>query len=222
MTFFSSARERRLWLWTLAVVVAIYSTLGLARSLVEFLRERGLLDASLDVTLVLFVLGMILVTATVITQGMKTRPGGAEIVVALGITATYLLVFTRMAIITERSHLIEYGVLGILIHEALVERGAPGTPRPATAPARHPGDGGAGPARRVYPGVYPQPRLRPPRHPVQPARGYHGGGVERRAGVGAAAALGAAQRAVTPAHRDDLEHLDLPTAGCDGRTRARR
>ena len=126
MSLFSSARERRLWLWTLAVVVAIYSTLGLARTLVEFLRERGLLDASLDITLVLFVLGMILVTATVITQGMKARPGGAEIVVALGITATYLLVFTRMAIITERSHLIEYGVLGVLIHEALVERASQG------------------------------------------------------------------------------------------------
>ena len=126
MSLFSSARERRLWLWTLAVVVAIYSTLGLARTLVDFLREHGLLDASLDVTLVLFVLGMILVTATVITQGMKARPGGAEIVVALGITATYLLVFTRMAIITERSHLIEYGVLGILIHEALVERASQG------------------------------------------------------------------------------------------------
>ena len=122
MPLFSSARERRLWLWTLAVVVAIYSTLGLARTLVEFLREHGLLDASLNVTLVLFVLGMILVTATVITQGMKARPGGAEIVVALGITATYMLVFTRMAIITERSHLIEYGVVAVFIYAALTER----------------------------------------------------------------------------------------------------
>ena len=126
MALFSSKRERRLWLWTLAVVVAIYSTLGLAQSLVGALREHGLYYAALDVTLVLFVLGMILVMATVITQGLKTRPGGAEIVVALGVTVAYLLVFTRMAIPTERSHLIEYGVLGILIHEALTERASQG------------------------------------------------------------------------------------------------
>ena len=126
MALFSSKRERRLWLWTLAVVVAIYSTLGLAQSLVGALREHGLYYVALDVTLVLFVLGMILVMATVITQGLKTRPGGAEIVVALGVTVAYLLVFTRMAIPTERSHLIEYGVLGVLIHEALVERASQG------------------------------------------------------------------------------------------------
>ena len=35
MDLFTSDRERRLWLWTLAVLVAIYSTLGLARALVE-------------------------------------------------------------------------------------------------------------------------------------------------------------------------------------------
>ncbi len=122
MLLFSSARERRLWLWTLAVVVAIYSTLGLAQSLVGTLREHGLFDAALDVTLVLFVLGMILVMATVITQGLKARPGGAEIVVALGVTVAYLLVFTRMAIPTERSHLIEYGVVGVFIYAALAER----------------------------------------------------------------------------------------------------
>ena len=126
MALFSSKRERRLWLWTLAVVVAIYSTLGLAQSLVGALREHGLYYVALDVTLVLFVLGMILVMATVITQGLKTRPGGAEIVVALGVTVAYLLVFTRMAIPTERSHLIEYGVLAVLIHEALVERASQG------------------------------------------------------------------------------------------------
>ena len=46
MALFSSARERRLWLWTLAVVMAIYSALGLARTLAGALREHGLLGAS--------------------------------------------------------------------------------------------------------------------------------------------------------------------------------
>ena len=46
MDLFTSDRERRLWLWTLAVLVAIYSTLGLARALVEGLRELKLLEIS--------------------------------------------------------------------------------------------------------------------------------------------------------------------------------
>ena len=41
MRLFASGRERRMWLWTLAVVVAIYSTLGLTGTLAEWLREHG-------------------------------------------------------------------------------------------------------------------------------------------------------------------------------------
>ena len=71
MTLFSSRRERRLWLWTLAVVAAIYATLGLTGSLAEALREYGLLNAA-----VFFLLGMFLVGATIVTQGIKVRPAG--------------------------------------------------------------------------------------------------------------------------------------------------
>ena len=59
MRLFASGRERRLWVWTLAVVVAIYSTLGLTGTLAEWLREHGFLDAA-----VFFLLGMFLVGAT--------------------------------------------------------------------------------------------------------------------------------------------------------------
>ena len=128
MAVFSSDRERRLWLWTLAVVATIYSTLGLARILAEALREHGLLESSFSVGV--FLLGMILVAATVVTHGVKVRP--AQIVVALGIAAVYLMVFFRMAIPEERTHLIEYGVVGVFIHEALVERAGQG--RPVLAP----------------------------------------------------------------------------------------
>lgn len=43
-SLFTSARERRLWAWTLALVQAIYSTLGLARTLADELRNRELTD----------------------------------------------------------------------------------------------------------------------------------------------------------------------------------
>lgn len=124
--YFTSKRERRLWLWTLAVVVAIYSTLGLARTLAAALGDTGLGTG-------LFVVCCLMVLATVVTQGLKTRPGSAEIAVALGVAAAYLLVFVRMAIKTERSHMIEYGVVAIFIYEALTERASQGRRVPVPA-----------------------------------------------------------------------------------------
>ena len=124
MALFSSDRERRLWLWTLAVVMAIYATLGLAGTLAWALREHGLLGASFP--LVSFLVAISLVGATIVTHGLNARPGGVEIAVALGVTAAYLLVFLRMASLEERSHLIEYGVVGVFIYEALAERASQG------------------------------------------------------------------------------------------------
>jgi hypothetical protein len=114
MSFFTSDRERGLWLWTLAVVVAIYSTLGLATTLVGKLLERGVFDGT-------FIVAFFLTGAAILTQGLKARPGGAEIGVALGVAAVYLMVFARMGI-PERTHLFEYGVVAVFIFEALTER----------------------------------------------------------------------------------------------------
>lgn len=126
MSVFVSDRERRLWLWTLAVVVAIYSTLGLARTLAGVLRDQ-------DLQAVFFVLGMLLVMATIVALGLRTRPGGAEIGVVLGVAAAYLMIFLRMAIPEERTHLIEYGVVAAFIHEALKERASHGRHVPVPA-----------------------------------------------------------------------------------------
>lgn len=126
MSLFSSDRERRLWTWTAVVVVAIYSTLGLARTLVEHLGNDFF-------SVWLFLLGCILVLAAVVTQGLRVRPGGAEIAIALGVAAAFLLILVRMSVPTERSHLVEYGVLSLFIHEALRERAKGG--RRVRAPA---------------------------------------------------------------------------------------
>ena len=118
MRLFSSSRERWLWLGTLAVVAAIYSTLGLAGTMARTLREFGLLDASTWVLVAMFLVGMM-----ILTQGLQVRPGGVEIAVMLGITAAYvLLVLRSTASPAERTHLMEYGVVGVFIHAALVER----------------------------------------------------------------------------------------------------
>lgn len=123
MRVFSSRRERRLWFWTLAVVVAIYLTLGLTGTLAATLRAYGLLEAA---SVTGFAIGMFLVAATVVTRGMRIRLGGVEIAVTVGVVAAYMLVVLRTMSPVERSHMIEYGVLGILIYEALAERASHG------------------------------------------------------------------------------------------------
>ncbi len=126
MVRFTSDRERRLWLWTLAALVAIYSTLGPARSLAAALRERNLLGVSFAIVVVLLV-------AVILIQWVKTRPGWAEIGVALGVVLTYLAVLARIETPEERTHLIEYGIVAALIHQALLERVRNGSPVPAPA-----------------------------------------------------------------------------------------
>ena len=127
MSLFTSNRERRLWTWVLVVVVAIYSTLGLAGTLAEILLDRNLLDNA-------YVLSALLVLVTIVTQGLKTRPGGIEIAVAIGVGVAYLMVIVRMGIPgVERTHLIEYGVVAVLVFEALMERASNGSRVPVPA-----------------------------------------------------------------------------------------
>ena len=113
MPLFSSARERRLWIMTLVVVLTIYLTLALAPQLVGLVNE-GVLTAA-------FLGCLILVGLTILTQGLKVRPSGKEIGIVLGIALVYIMLGVRMAL-PERSHLMEYGVVAVLIYEALVER----------------------------------------------------------------------------------------------------
>lgn len=124
---FTSRRERRLWLWAAAVVVAIYSTLGLAGSLAEVLRERDLLPAAV------FVL-MLLTVAAIVGSGLKRRPGRREVWVALGVTAVYAMALVRMGgTVEERTHLMEYGIVAVFIYQALSERSGNGRRVPAPA-----------------------------------------------------------------------------------------
>ena len=127
MPLFASGRERRLWLWTLAIVVGIYATIGFGSTVAGVLREGGLLEASL------FLGGMFLVGATVAAQGLRARPAGVEVAVALGVAVVYLLVLMRVASPVERSHVIEYSVLAVFIFEALTERAAQGRSVPVPA-----------------------------------------------------------------------------------------
>ncbi len=115
---FSSVRERRLWGWALLVVVAIYSTLGLTATLLEVVGTRRFFEQ-------FFVAGFGVIWLAILTQGLRVRPRGIEIGVGLGIVAVYLMVIARLGI-PERTHLFEYGVVGVLMYEALTERAGQG------------------------------------------------------------------------------------------------
>lgn len=114
-----------MWLGVFVVTVTIYSTLFIGQPLANLLGNQ-------DVQAVFFVLGMLLVGAAVLVHALKTKASQIELAVLLGIIALYVMFFLRLGL-PERSHLIEYSVLAIFVHKALVERGNQGKniPRPA-------------------------------------------------------------------------------------------
>ncbi len=115
MALFRSSREKRLWLWALLVLIGIYATLLISKPLMDKMRESG-------VTVAGFLAVMFLVALTVVLHGLKVKMGKTEIIVWIGIAAVYLMVLLRITVLVERSHLMEYSVLAVFIHEALLER----------------------------------------------------------------------------------------------------
>ena len=115
MIQFKSSREKKLWIAVLVVLLGILAVLFFGRPFAGMLRERGMLSN-------FFWLAIILVLSTILWHGVRRKASRLEIGLWIGIIAIYLLMFLRMASPEERSHLIEYSVLAIFIHEALKER----------------------------------------------------------------------------------------------------
>lgn len=123
---FSSDRERRLWLLTAAAVTAIYSTLGIARPVVEGLQERNLLRLTI-IAVIVILLG------PVTWRWVRSRPDWPEVGAMFGVVFAYWMVWVRMSGWAERTHLIEYGVVAAVMHMALLERAGNGRYVPAPA-----------------------------------------------------------------------------------------
>ena len=96
------------------MVAANLASLGFSGSLVDLLSDD-------NVAAVVFGVALLLVSAAILTQGLQSSAGGAEIAVAFGIAAVVLMLLLRLTL-AERTHLIEYGVLAVFIHAALTER----------------------------------------------------------------------------------------------------
>lgn len=123
MLFFSSKRERRLWLWLVVVLAGIYSTLGQAPVLAAALRANDALRNNL-----FFALFVILSAVAILF--IRRRPGRAEIAVGAGVGIVFVVAWLRIGSLEERTHLFEYGLVAALVHEALLERRANGRSLP--------------------------------------------------------------------------------------------
>lgn len=114
MHLFTSSREKRLWFYTLIVLAAILSTLFIGRPVISILSDQ-------NVQAVIFVIVMLLIGVTMVMHGLKLKPGKIEIAIWIGFASVYIMLFLRLGL-AERSHLMEYSVLAIFMHMALLER----------------------------------------------------------------------------------------------------
>ena len=117
MSFFSSKRERRLWLALVIVLAGIYATLGQAPAIVVALGETIVDSAG---TNLFFVVLVLLIVIPIFF--MDKRLSRNEVAVGVGILAVYLLAWLRIGSWEERTHLFEYALVAALVHEVLLER----------------------------------------------------------------------------------------------------
>jgi len=110
----TSAFEKRLWIGAFVVTAAIYSTLFLGRPFLELFGDQ-------NIQAILFLTGMFLVGLVIVISGVLTQKSKVVFVLYFGILAVYFMLFLRLGL-AERSHVIEYSVLAILIYNALKER----------------------------------------------------------------------------------------------------
>ena len=113
----TSRREARLWLLAGGLTVLIFATLGIAPDLARVLRDRDAVDTTF------FVVFLVLV-ATIVLYGLGRGASLAQVALAVAFGAVATLVVLRSAIPpAERTHLVEYAALALVVHAALEERG---------------------------------------------------------------------------------------------------
>jgi hypothetical protein len=115
VNLFKSKLEKRLWFCTLAILFAIYATAGIAHPISYYLREKGLLT-------IIFITGFSLILIALFLVGIKNKPNTIVIGTLFGVIGVYTLVFVRIEIPEERTHVIEYSIVAALIYQALLER----------------------------------------------------------------------------------------------------
>ncbi len=115
MIRFLSARERRLWTWVVAILAGILAAAVVAGSLVASLQSEALLGVG-------FAAGFVLAIAAVLWLAFRPR-SSTDPWIALAVAAAVAMVPVRASVTAiERTHLFEYGLLAVVLYEALTER----------------------------------------------------------------------------------------------------
>lgn len=114
MSIFKSSLEKRLWLYVLLVWIAILTSLIFGFPLLQKIGAENM-------EALIFILCMIIIGVTVILHAFRRSNSKNETITILGILAVFMMLFLRLGL-AERSHLIEYSVLTVFIHRALLER----------------------------------------------------------------------------------------------------
>jgi VanZ family protein len=114
MSIFKSSLEKRLWLYVLLVWIAILTSLFFGYPLLQYLGAENM-------EALIFILCMIIIGTTVILHTFRRAKDKNDTVTVLGILAVLMMLFLRLGL-AERSHLIEFSVLTVFIHRALLER----------------------------------------------------------------------------------------------------
>lgn len=113
---FTSEKERKLWVWALVVLIAIYATLFFGGRLIDFMVERRIIEESTFYFFILLILAFIV-------SGLKRSGKRLEYWIYAGVIAVLGMTLLRLYLTTaERSHMFEYGLFSVLIYEALIER----------------------------------------------------------------------------------------------------
>jgi hypothetical protein len=113
-SFFTSKKEKILWFSAIFVVVIIYSTLFIGQPLAKYFESQ-------NIQAVYFIIGMIMVGMVISIHAIFGKATKIEIAALIGIITIYFMLFLRLGL-AERSHLIEYSILAIIIHKALITR----------------------------------------------------------------------------------------------------
>ncbi|NOU60338.1 VanZ family protein [Marinifilum caeruleilacunae] len=114
MPLFKSSLEKRLWGYVLLVWLAILTSLIFGYPVLQKLGAENM-------EALIFILCMIIIGTTVILHAFRRAKDKNDTVTVLGILAVFMMLFMRLGL-AERSHLIEYSVLTVFIHRAMLER----------------------------------------------------------------------------------------------------
>ena len=111
------SEERKNWILASLVFILIFSTLFIGNPLVSLFRDQNFQAG-------VFLLVMGLVGISIILHALKYSASRYQWTLLFGLAAVFVMFFLRLGL-TERSHLLEYSILAIFIHRAMLERYSP-------------------------------------------------------------------------------------------------